>query len=116
MQLPQSLKIVTIVIQRSFLLNYNQIYDTCFLLFFFHRHAASEKKGQRGQRHRKNSDSFLFLSPKEDEVTLMKLEQAENKWNLKMQVLEREIEKLKTEVAKAEDLQRHVKEKCGNGK
>ena len=49
-------------------------------------------------------------------MTLMKLEQAENKWNLKMQVLEREIEKLKTEVAKAEDLQRHVKEKCGNGK
>ena len=46
----------------------------------------------------------------------MILEQAENKWNFKMQLLEREIEKLKTEVAKAEDLQRRMEEKGGNGK
>ena len=112
----QSLKIVTIVTQSSFLLNCNRIYITLVFCYFFYRHAASGKKGQRGQRRRRNSDTFLFLSPKKDEVTSMKLEQAENKWNLKVQVLEREIEKLKTEVAKAEDLQRHVEEKCRNGK
>ena len=32
-------------------------------------------------------------------MTLMKLNQAENKWNFKMQILETEIEKLKTELA-----------------
>ena len=32
-------------------------------------------------------------------MTLMKLNQAENKWNFKMQILENEIDKLKTEVA-----------------
>ena len=54
---------------------------------------------QAGGRLRRNSDSFLFLSPKEDDVTLMKLNQAENKWNFKMQILENEIDELKTEVA-----------------
>ena len=32
-------------------------------------------------------------------MTLMKLNQAENKWNFKMQILEVEIDKLKTEHA-----------------
>ena len=32
-------------------------------------------------------------------MTLMKLNQAENKWNFKMQILETEILKLKTELA-----------------
>ena len=32
-------------------------------------------------------------------MTLMKLSQAENKWNFKMQILETEIDKLKTELA-----------------
>ena len=32
-------------------------------------------------------------------MTLMKLNQAENKWNFKMQILETEIDKLKTELA-----------------
>ena len=33
-------------------------------------------------------------------MTLMKLSQAENKWNFKMQILETENDKLKTELAK----------------
>ena len=33
-------------------------------------------------------------------MTLMKLNQAENKWNFKMQILETEIDKLRTELAK----------------
>ena len=32
-------------------------------------------------------------------MTLMKLNQAENRWNFKMQILETEILKLKTELA-----------------
>ena len=32
-------------------------------------------------------------------MTLMKLNQAENKWNFKMQILEIEIDKLKRELA-----------------
>ena len=32
-------------------------------------------------------------------MTLMKLNQAENKWNFKMQILETENDKLKTELA-----------------
>ena len=32
-------------------------------------------------------------------MTLMKRNQAENKWNFKMQILENEIDKLKTKVA-----------------
>ena len=32
-------------------------------------------------------------------MTLMKLNQAENKWNFKMQILEVAIDKLKTELA-----------------
>ena len=60
---------------------------------------AADNISQEGRRRRRNSDSFLSLSPKEDEVTLMKLNQAENKWNFKMQILETEIDKLKTELA-----------------
>ena len=32
-------------------------------------------------------------------MTLMKLNQAENKWNFKMQILETEIDKLRSELA-----------------
>ena len=32
-------------------------------------------------------------------MTLMKMNQAENKWNFKMQILEIEIDELKTELA-----------------
>ena len=60
---------------------------------------VADNISQEGSRHRRNSDSFLSLSPKEDEVTLMLLNQAENKWNFKMQILEIEIDKLKTELA-----------------
>ena len=60
---------------------------------------AADNISQEDGRHRGNSDSFLSLSPKEDEVTLMLLNQAENKWNFKMQILEIEIDKLKTELA-----------------
>ena len=60
---------------------------------------AADNISQEGSRRRRNSDSFLSLSPKEDEVTLMLLNQAENKWNFKMQILEIEIDKLKTELA-----------------
>ena len=69
------------------------------LRFFLSFSIAADKMNQADGRLRRNSDSFLFLSPKEDEVTLMKLNQAENKWNFKMQILENEIDKLKTEVA-----------------
>ena len=60
---------------------------------------AADNISQEDGRHRRNSDSFLSLSPKEDEVTLMLLNQAENKWTFKMQILEIEIDKLKTELA-----------------
>ncbi|CAH3014106.1 unnamed protein product, partial [Porites evermanni] len=56
---------------------------------------GADNVSQEGSRHRRNSDSFLSLSPKENEVTLMLLNQAENKWNFKMQILEVEIDKLK---------------------
>ena len=36
-------------------------------------------------------------------MTLMQLHQAENKWNFKMQILENEIDKLKTEIALTEE-------------
>ena len=36
-------------------------------------------------------------------MTLMQLHQAENKWNFKMQILENEIGKLKTEIALSEE-------------
>ena len=51
-------------------------------------------------RPRRTSDSFLHLSPKEDEVTLMRLKQAENKWNFKVQLLEKENEELKLAAVK----------------
>ena len=60
---------------------------------------VADNISNEGSRRRRNSDSFLSLSPKEDEVTLMLLNQAENKWNFKMQILEVEIDKLKTELA-----------------
>ena len=60
---------------------------------------VADNISNEGSRRRRNSDSFLSLSPKEDEVTLMLLNQAENKWNFKMQILEIEIDKLKTELA-----------------
>ena len=60
---------------------------------------AADNISQAGGRRRRKSDSFLSLSPKEDEVTLMKLNQAENKWNFKMQILETEIDKLRSELA-----------------
>ena len=60
---------------------------------------AADNISQEAGRRRRNSDSFLSLSPKEDEMTLMLLNQAENKWNFKMQILEIEIDKLKRELA-----------------
>ena len=60
---------------------------------------VADNISKEGSRHRRNSDSFLSLSPKEDEVTVMLLNQAENKWNFKMHILEVEIDKLKTEHA-----------------
>ncbi|KAJ7369454.1 CCR4-NOT transcription complex subunit 6-like [Desmophyllum pertusum] len=52
-------------------------------------------------RCRRNSDSFLCLKPNEDEVALMKLKHAENKWNIERQILEEEVMKLKKETAEA---------------
>ena len=60
---------------------------------------VADNISKEGSRHRRNSDSFLSLSQKEDEVTVMLQNQAENKWNFKMQILEVEIDKLKTELA-----------------
>lgn len=72
----------------------------CSFLYFS---PATDKISQEGGRLRRNSDSFLFLSQKKDEVTLMQLHQAENKWNFKRQILENEIDKLKTEIALSEE-------------
>ena len=86
------------------------IYIICFVflfVFFLYLLLASDvaEKERSTERRRKNSDSFLILTPKEDEVTLMKLKQAKNKLNFKIQILQKEIEKLKTEVAEEEPVQ-----------
>ncbi|KAJ7377983.1 CCR4-NOT transcription complex subunit 6-like [Desmophyllum pertusum] len=52
-------------------------------------------------RCRRNSDSFLCLKPNEDEVALMKLKHAENKWNFERQIHEEEVLKLKKDAAEA---------------
>ena len=54
-------------------------------------------------RRRRTSDSFLHLSPKEDEVTLMRLKQTESKLNFKVQLLEKEIEELKLAAVKEKE-------------
>ena len=54
-------------------------------------------------RRRRTSDSFLHLGPKKDEVTLMRLKQAENKWNFKVQLLEKENEELKLAAVKEKE-------------
>ena len=63
-------------------------------------------------RRRRTSDSFLHLSPKEDEVTLMKLNQAENKWNFKVQLLEKEIEELKLAAVKEKEGRNDINTSC----
>ena len=73
------------------------IYDR--FRYFLSFSTGGDNISQEGGRRRRNSESFLSLSPKEDEKTLMLLNQAENKWNFKMQILEVEIDKLKTEFA-----------------
>ncbi|KAJ7377971.1 hypothetical protein OS493_025287 [Desmophyllum pertusum] len=60
-----------------------------------------KEEEQPGVRCRRNSDSFLYFKPNEDEVALMKLKHAENKWNIERQILEEEIMKLKKEVVEA---------------
>ncbi|CAH3014178.1 unnamed protein product [Porites evermanni] len=74
-------------------------YREAYLDLTFQKNQAADNISQEGGRRRRNSDSFLSLSPKEDEMTLMLLNQAENKWNFKMQILEIEIDKLKRELA-----------------
>ncbi|XP_020616562.1 uncharacterized protein LOC110054557 isoform X3 [Orbicella faveolata] len=67
-----------------------------------------EQLGARG-RSRRNSDSFLGFKQSEDDVTLMKLEHAENKWAFerqRRQFLEEENKKLRTEIAVAGNVQR----------
>ena len=86
------------------------IYIICFVFLFvcfFNLLLASDVAGEERstEGRRKSSDSFLFLTPKEDKVSLMKLKQAENKLNFKIQILQKEIEKLKTEVAEEEPAQ-----------
>ncbi|KAL9959132.1 hypothetical protein ACROYT_G036220 [Oculina patagonica] len=54
------------------------------------------------RRRRRNSDSFLFFKPNEDDLTLMKLKHAEKKLKFesqKLQALEEENKKLKAEIA-----------------
>ncbi|KAM7449095.1 hypothetical protein ABFA07_003089 [Porites harrisoni] len=53
-------------------------YRATYLDLMFQQNHAADNISQEGSRHRRNSDSFLSLSPKEDEVTLMLLNQAEN--------------------------------------
>ena len=45
-------------------------------------------------------------------MTLMKLNQAENKWNFKTQILETEIDKLKTELAICGEDGKSILNKC----
>ena len=63
-------------------------------------------------RRRRTSDSFLHLSPKEDEMTLMKLKQAENKWNFKVQLLEKEVEELKLAAVKEKEGKNDINTSC----
>ncbi|KAJ7353882.1 CCR4-NOT transcription complex subunit 6-like [Desmophyllum pertusum] len=66
---------------------------------------------QPGVRCRRNSDSFLCFKPNEDEVALMKLKHAENKWNIERQIHEEEVTKLKKEELTAlKDLEKGVEE------
>ena len=60
------------------------------------------------RRRRRNSDSFLCFKPNEDDATLMRLKQAENKWNFERQTLVEENKKLKTEIAEAGNAQRKM--------
>jgi len=68
---------------------------------------VKEDERLEGRRHR-NSDSFLCFKPNEDDMTLMKLKHAENKWNLERQFLEGEIEKLRREIAVVGNVQRRL--------
>ncbi|KAM7426805.1 hypothetical protein ABFA07_021967 [Porites harrisoni] len=87
-------------------------YRAAYLDLMFQKNEAADNISQEGGTRRRNSDSFLSLSPKEDEVTLMKLNQAENKWNFKTQILETEIDKLKTELAICGEDGKSILNKC----
>ena len=65
-----------------------------------------------------NSDSFLCFKPNEDDMTLMKLKHAQNKWNLERHFLEEENKELRAEIAVAENVQRRLfcqEEESGKG-
>ena len=75
-----------------------------------------EQLGARG-RPRRNSDSFLCFKLNEDDVTLIKLKHAENKWifeRQRRQFLEEENKELRTKIAVAGIIQRREEEsgKC----
>lgn len=67
-----------------------------------------EDEKRLGGRRRRNSDSFLCFKPHEEDVTLMKLKHAENRWNFERQTFEEENDKLKTEIAEVGTLQRRL--------
>ena len=85
------------------------IWNLFFLLLPFFNFTFSPltndltEQERQDDRRRRTSDSFLHLNPKEDGVALMKLKQAENKWNFKVQLLEKENEELKLAAVKEKE-------------
>ncbi|KAL9984369.1 hypothetical protein ACROYT_G006654 [Oculina patagonica] len=86
--------------------------EACLELMLVENQASDVKEEKKlVVRLRRNSDSFLCFKPYEDDVTLMKLKQAEKKWNFERQrreALEEENEKLTTEIVEAENVQRRM--------
>lgn len=93
-----------------FTLHCRAVYSpSCHSLFFYLLLSVSDGTEEEGpvKRRRRTSDSFLFLSPKRDEVTLMKLQLAENKLELeneKRRAVEWENMQLRWETGKIEGI------------
>ncbi|XP_068741050.1 uncharacterized protein [Montipora capricornis] len=72
-------------------------------MLFHQNQADTVKEEQVGERRRRNSDSFLFLKSKESNMTKMKLEQSENKWNFERQLFQQEAKELQMLIKQTEE-------------